>query len=110
MTWDLIVLAGWFLAVARVTRFVIRDELTESARIWFMHRKWHGGPTSLLAYFVNCSWCISMWVAMFSTPVAVYMAGRTWPQAILLALGASYFTGMMSRLDNDDVEIEVTED
>lgn len=107
MTWDLIVLAGWFLAVARATRLVTQDMILDAPRLWFMRKV---GETSELAYLVNCSWCMSMWVAMFSTPVAVYMAGRTWPQAILFALGASYFTGMMSRLDNDDVEIEVTED
>lgn len=107
MSWDLIIIVGWYLAVARVTYLITQDRITEDGRIWFMHRV---GVNGMLAYLVNCSWCVSFWVALLSTPVAVYMADRTWPQAILFALGASYFTGMMSAIGGEDVEIETVDD
>jgi hypothetical protein len=101
---NLLILAAWYLAVASVTHVVTSDRISEASRIWFMHKV---GVYSLLAFMVNCPWCISMWVAMFSTPVAVFMADRTWPQAVLLALGARYFTGILSGLSADDQEFEV---
>jgi hypothetical protein len=107
MLWNLVLLGGWYLAVARVTRILTHDRITEDARIWFMHKV---GVQSLLAYYVNCMWCVSIWVAGLSMPVAVYMAGRTWPQAAVFALGASYFTGMMSGLDSEEIEIEESTD
>lgn len=107
---DLIILAGWYLAVAEMTYLITAARLTDDTRIWFMHRRWHGGPQSMMSDLVNCSWCMGVWVAAASTAVPVYMADRTWPQAVLLAFGAAYFTGMMSRFYADDAVIEVVED
>lgn len=107
---DLIILAGWYLAVAEVTYLITAARISDDARIWFMHRRWHGGPNSMLADFVNCPWCMSVWISAASTAVPVYMAGRTWPQAILLAFGAAFCTGVSARLYADDSVIEVTED
>lgn len=104
MNWDLVILLGWYLAVARTTHLITSDRITEDLRIRFMHRV---GVTTLLGYLVNCSWCVSIWVAAFSVPVPVYMADRTWPQAVLFSLGASYFTGLMSSIGAEDIEIEV---
>jgi hypothetical protein len=105
--WDILILIGWVLAVARVTRLIAMDRITEDVRIAIVR---HFGEGHMISYLVNCMWCVSIWVAAASTPVAVLMAHRSWPEAGLLALAASYITGMLSRLDADDeVEIEITE-
>jgi Protein of unknown function (DUF1360) len=104
--WDLVILTGWYLAVARVTRLINQDVILEDLRAWFVDKV---GGESLLAYLVNCAWCVSIWVAVFSLPVPVYMADRTWPQAILFALGASWFTGITAGFGSEEIEIETTE-
>lgn len=103
---NLLILAAWYLAVARVTVLINQDRITEDIRIRFMH--WVG-VNSMLAYLINCAWCVSIWVGLFSTAVPVFMADRTWPQAVLLALGASYFTGIMSGLTGEDIAIDETD-
>jgi hypothetical protein len=105
--WDVLILIGWVLAVARVTRLIAMDRITENARIALVRRL---GEAHMLNYLMNCMWCMSIWVGVMSMPVPVFMAHRSWAQAAVFALGASYITGMLSRLDDDDeVEIEITE-
>lgn len=101
---DTAILIGWYLAVARVTRLIAMDRISEGVRIVIVRRL---GEASLISYLVNCMWCVSIWVGLASTAVPVYMAHRTWPQAVLFAFGASYLTGILTRFDADDIEIEI---
>ena len=101
---DIVVLIGWALAVARVSRISAADRITEDIRIALVHRF---GVTSMASYLINCIWCTSIWVAAASMPVAVYMAHSTWSQAVVFALAASQVAGMATFFDRDDLEIEV---
>lgn len=54
------------LGVARATWLVMNDRLLETPRHWFEHR---GG---YLAYFIQCPWCVSMWVAGISCALTAW--------------------------------------
>lgn len=50
------------LAVHRITRLVIEDEITADFREWVLEH--HGHPSqSKLSYFVTCPHCVSVWAA-----------------------------------------------
>jgi Protein of unknown function (DUF1360) len=54
------------LAVARLTRLLVEDELTRPGRERL--QKWAEGTAQRaawprLAYFVTCPWCVSVWIA-----------------------------------------------
>jgi hypothetical protein len=78
------------LAVVRVTRFLIEDRLALRYRVW-VRRKW--GEESVAAYFVDCPWCTSIWVAAAIMPPAVLF-----PNPYVIAaeaiLAASMVTGL----------------
>lgn len=86
-----------FLAVARLTRLVTRDYLTERPRRWLQAHLPEAG-----AYLLGCPWCASIWIAF---PVVLVVA--EWPgnRAVgwtVLALAASQVTGLLSTIDPAD--------
>lgn len=87
------------LATARLTRLVLRDEITAPVRRpvveWALtSRAPYGvGPPFAhprLAYLLGCDWCVSIWAA--SVVVAVYR----WPfgRALVRVLAASEIVGL----------------
>jgi hypothetical protein len=93
-TWLLVVLV--VLATARLTRLITADRITGAARKWVDERY---GEDDLRSYFITCDFCVSTYIA----PI---VAGATilWPDnrvlvGGLIALTASYVTGMLTRLD-----------
>lgn len=80
------------LAVYRATRLLTRDSLPLVARPRdAVVRRW--GETSL-GYFVECPWCVSVWIA------AVAVAGRVllpeWWTPLALVLALSAVTGLLA--------------
>jgi len=101
-----VVLVIWVLALARVTRLINADEITDPMRIWVMHKT---GVESTASYFVRCPWCVSMWLGLASAPFALWLADLSlwlWP---VVALAGSHITGLLAGLDREDIEIEVEE-
>lgn len=92
MNFVLVMIAA-VLAVARLTRLVVEDRITNFYRLW-MVRKY--GEESVASYFVHCPWCMSIWVAAVVMPVAVAWPNR-WVFAVLASLGASYLTGLLAK-------------
>ncbi|WP_280366158.1 hypothetical protein [Nocardia wallacei] len=91
-----LILAAWVLAVARLTRLVTRDKLTEPIRSALVERL---GSGSQLTYLVHCTWCTSIWVAFASAPAAVALTGVSWWLLPVLALAASHLIGVASLVD-----------
>lgn len=81
----LIVICG---ATFRVTRFVTHDALADVPRDWVIAHA--PGP---LAYFVRCTWCVSVWVA--GAIVLVVDQFATLPLPWLVAFTASAFAGVV---------------
>ena len=83
------------LAVARITRLLVEDKIMVGYRQWVV-KKW--GPDSLPAYFVQCPWCTSYWVALPIMPVAALWPNR-WVIGALAIMAASMISGLL--LDRD---------
>lgn len=99
-TWIFLLLV--FAFVARVTRLITSDIVTDPLRIWVARKT---GPHSTASYFLSCQWCVSVWVAVAVCPVAVWHAGMSWWELPLMIGSASLVTGIVSRWDDDPVEI-----
>lgn len=92
-SWLLVILV--VLAVARITRLVNADAILNGPRSAIQRTRFDH-----LAYFVTCPWCVSIWVAAGVSTAAWYWRGQPWFQIVLLALAASYVTGLLaSNLD-----------
>jgi hypothetical protein len=97
------------LAVARVTRLIVADRITQAPRarvetaLW--NRYWHKlglqpGEISrgsvdppLSVYLLGCPWCASIYVSAVAAPLAYFWGTSPWLFVPALALAFSYFTG-----------------
>jgi peptidoglycan/LPS O-acetylase OafA/YrhL len=79
------------LAVARLTRLLVDDQLTIGLKRWAI-RKW--GDTSWQSYLVHCPWCVSVWIALPVMPVATLWPSR-WLIAALSVPAASMVAGLL---------------
>jgi hypothetical protein len=84
------------LAVARATRLITSDRLTEAPRNRVLQWLTDRNPDSLLAYLIVCDWCASVYVG--AAAAGAYAAwGETMPfMVVVLALSASYVTGFLA--------------
>lgn len=100
----------WVLALARVTRVIVADQLTDFIRIWAYKRS--KGAETKLTYFVQCAWCMSMWLG-FATAWVIWLQ-VDWPGYLypLVALSGSYLVGLFaSNLEPDDeMQVEIVND
>jgi hypothetical protein len=79
------------LAVARITRLVVADTITEDVRTWAALRLQVRGHEKV-AYLLECPWCAGMWVSL-----AVALAHRSAAWKVLRwPLAASYAAGFLS--------------
>lgn len=106
---ELLILGLWLLAAARLTRLLIRDEITDFIRVRVFTR-W--GPKGRAGYFVTCPWCVGMWVSLASAPYVIWLTEWSWWLYPLLAGTGSYVTGILAeRAESDeDIEVEIVED
>lgn len=65
----IVVLAVMVLAVARLTRLVTTDDITEPWRARVMTHQPLGSPT-WFARMIVCNWCVGIWVALVAAVVA----------------------------------------
>lgn len=80
------------LAVYRVTRLLIQDEIIDEAREWYFSKVKSGGK---LEYLMTCYWCLSFWV---SIPFAILYIAR--PNGMMVAglpLASSAVVGFISQ-------------
>lgn len=76
------------LAVDRITRLVVEDEITRPIRDW-VNNRW---PESKVSYLVNCKACVSVWAGL------VVYSGKI-PRPLLSGLAASGAVLLMDRAD-----------
>jgi hypothetical protein len=80
------------LAVHRITRLVVEDEITSDLRGRWFER--HDPATTKLGYLVSCPWCAGFYVSIAAV-AARRIAPRAWgPAARALALSSA--VGIMS--------------
>lgn len=79
---DPALLVVYALAVHRLTRLVVADELTAGLRERILLRV-QGRP--MLAYLVTCPWCISIWIAAAWVLLATLVPPVAWFAGAVLA-------------------------
>lgn len=105
----ILLLILYALSLLRVTRLINADTITDPIRIAAAHAF---GPESTVVYFLQCPWCVSIWLAFgtgWIVPVLTPLPLWIWP---FLALAASYLAGIAAAIDRDadDLEIEIVDD
>lgn len=100
-TMELLSLVLLPLAVARFTRLITADYLTEKPRNaavrWLMGRK----ENSLLAYLLLCSWCSSVYVGSAVATGWVFWGDERWFAAVMGAAVGSWAAGFLSSKEID---------
>lgn len=86
-------------AVARITRLITSDRITEAPRDWILDRI---NPLGLGTYLITCPWCMSVYVGFVVAPAAHYFGDGPWFTIPAVALTASYVTGFLASLTKGD--------
>lgn len=90
------------LAIARVTRLVTSDRITEAPRNFLLRKLLVRRPESLTAYLIVCSWCSSVYVGAAAAGAWYAWGATMWYQAAVLALAASHVTGVLASREAGD--------
>lgn len=105
---DLGIVGLWFLAVPSLTHLINKDLVTDWLRQWAYRR--NDGAGSTLTYFLECPWCVSLWVALGTAWYPLLLTGWSWWLYPLLVLAVRYWTGVLESTldtgDGPDIEIE----
>jgi len=79
------------LAVARITRLLVDDQLTNGYRQWVV-RRW--GGESMQSYLAHCPWCTGVWISAIIMPVSALLP-NIWTVTALSVPAASMVTGLL---------------
>jgi hypothetical protein len=109
-----ITIAVFALAVARVTRFITADKLSETIRHRIVWKLWlrsckgdaewarlkisNKAPEPLLAYLLTCPWCASIYVAAVAAPVCWLWGDSPYTFVPALGLAFSQVTGLLAMI------------
>lgn len=131
MTTQAVAVAVWVLAVARVVRLVNVDVVFDPVRIAVARRAAKAGIIAndardawatvwrrrearwnLLAYYLECPWCVGLWVAAGSAWIPLWHAGNPVARYVGIVLAGSFVVGLLARLANDEQvdTVEVADD
>lgn len=104
------------LALMRVTRLINADTILDRPRLAIASAAKaariagdDAGETrwSTALYFVQCPWCVSMWLAIFTTWILVWILHLPWWATIPIALAASHVVGICARFaDTEEIDYE----
>jgi hypothetical protein len=93
------------LVVARLTRLICTDKITEPLRNAAARRL---PERSLLLYLLFCRWCMSVWIAVpvaamwWAASPAPRWSGQWWLDVPTVALALSHITGLLVRAEPED--------
>jgi len=129
----LLIVFAYLLSVARITRLINADTIIDQLRL-IPANKAHvarntanearrGGQRTTAAaydararkwstvlYFIECPWCVSMWVALSTAWLPLYFSDNPVVQYVGAALAASHLVGMFAfAADTEEIEVEETD-
>lgn len=127
-----IVLTVYALAVARLTRLINADTILDKPRLAIITRarasRMDANEARALGqdvratllerraqrwatfnYFIQCPWCVGMWVGLLTAIVPVHLLDWPWWTWLPVALATSHLVGVCARFA-DTEEIEVLDD
>jgi hypothetical protein len=126
----ILVLIVWVLAVARLTRLINGDKVTDLLRTYPADRiaaandrqdealavgnvataareMMVAGRWDKALYFVGCPWCVGMWLSFGTAWAPLWLADNRVVQYVAIALAASHLIGVCARFaDTEEIVIE----
>lgn len=106
---NLLISAVYLLAVARVVRFVNHDTLADPLRNAVVDRALDEDRSDaerhrwrLLAQWMDCAWCVSVWVIAATLWIPLHYAHHPVVQYVGLGLAAAHLIGVAARFADDD--------
>lgn len=89
------------IAVARATRIVTDDAITEPLRRWVINHR--PAPAEdgedPIVYLIHCRWCASIWLAFPAASAVYFWGGTAAVQIVVLALAASHISGLIAHAE-----------
>lgn len=98
-----VVLVLYALAVARLTRLINFDTIMDWLHNLVATRL---GPGSWQAEFIQCPWCIGMWLAWATTWYPILITGISFWLYPIIALATSMVVGLMAPLSAERTAME----
>ncbi|AKF14674.1 hypothetical protein SEA_ALANGRANT_9 [Mycobacterium phage AlanGrant] len=128
----MLLLTLYALAVARITRLVNADKITDRLRLvpaaklrslqtLRRERMARGAVAEAnelnsrilrwdkVVYYVSCPWCVGMWVALGTVWAPLFLGGNVVVQYLLIGLAVSHLVGVFAQFA-DTEEIEIVDD
>jgi hypothetical protein len=93
---NLLTLVITALAVMRVTRLIVLDQITMPFRAWLLTRN---GETGWFTFLFHCPLCASVWVGAAVAPLYWFFGRSAWFLIPALALAFSQVVVMINRAD-----------
>jgi hypothetical protein len=97
---DGVVMLLWGLGVASVTRLIVSDAIMDWLHEWAYNRQTphqrEQGDGTKLTYFLECPWCVSLWIAFATAWYPLLLTGWSWWLYPVLALAARYVVGLLA--------------
>jgi len=127
---QLLVIGLYFLAMARVTRLINGDTILDPLRSIPMNKAHTARNTakdarsggqlttathydqvarrwSNVLYFIECPWCVGMWICLLGAYPVTRIIGWPWWSFVILALAASHLIGVFAfAADTEEVDVE----
>lgn len=124
-----LILVVYVLAVARITRLINYDKITDQLRLWPARQAAKAKAAAdeaadagqvtteellrrtqerwfIVLEFLGCPWCVGWWISLASAVVPVQLIGWPWWSVFGVALAASHLVGISDPLAADeDIEI-----
>lgn len=103
MTMDLASLVLLPLVIARLTRLVTDDVITEWPRTQVIRLALTLGDAaaSAIAYLITCRWCASMYVGGAAAAAWWAWGDQRWFTAVAVALAGSYTAGWLASKEDE---------
>jgi hypothetical protein len=109
-----LVLVIYVLAVARLTRLINADTILDTPRVAIAARSRNDDASlperrrwQTAFYFVQCPWCVGMWLTFGLAWVPLYHHGNPVAQYIGVALAASHLIGVFAfAADTEEMDMQ----
>jgi len=96
---DLVSLVLLLLAVARLTRLVVTDQIGLPIRQWVLVRS---GDQGWWTYAIHCPWCVGMWFSLVASPLWYYFRHNPVFLMLCVALALSQAVGLLFKVDKEN--------
>lgn len=91
------------ISTYRLTRLATYDQVSFQIRLWIIRRV---KPTNPIAYFIQCPWCMSIWIGAVVALYLILGLDLSWMMFTPMVLVFSAVTGFLAeKYDTEEDEV-----